>query len=451
MQEFFFQKSLIDEDRRTILQVIAYIKDLNEKKISLEKENARMLVIKKEVDSQSTFLAGEVAKSKKFESEISGKIAVLSARQQDIIAQRQGSLHIPQSAYTSVGGCSDDRNVDPGFGSAFAFFSYGVPNRVGLNQYGAKGRAEAGQNAQTILSAYYNADYTTGNDQGVNIHVVGSNEYGQSFDTNWSIEEYVKHIYEMPTSWPDEALRAQAIAARSYALATTNNGANSICPSQSCQVVKQEINDQRWQDAVNATAGIVLKNGGQPIKAWFSSTHGGFVFSSGDIGWNQTPWTKNAVDTSSGSVGSFDDLKNNAYDRSSPWFYCDWGYRAQYNKTAWLKPEEVADLANVVMLVSRDSSTSEHLYQPDNPPSGTETWNQERVKSELRSRGGNPYNSISNVSVDWSTGSGRTTSVHVSGDAGDNSFDAVQFRNFFNIRAPANIYIAGPLFNIERR
>ena len=61
------------------------------------------------------------------------------------------------------------------------------------------------------------------------------------------------------------------------------------------------------------------------------------------------------------------------------------------------------------------------------------------------------FNSISDigVSVDW--GSGRTTSVNVSGDAGSKSFDGSEFKNFFNLRAPANIQIVGPLFNIEKK
>ena len=67
----------------------------------------------------------------------------------------------------------------------------------------------------------------------------GENEYGQTFDDNWNIEEYLKHLYEMPSGWPSEALKSQAIAARSYALSYTNNGSGSICPSQQCQVVKR--------------------------------------------------------------------------------------------------------------------------------------------------------------------------------------------------------------------
>ena len=451
-RELTYRQAATLEDQRVITNVTQEITSIQADKEKLEKDKLSMVALQADVDKNESFLSGEIKKAKDYQTNLSKQIATLSAKQQALIAAKLASLNIPHSAYTTQGGCVDDRNVDPGFSPRFAMFTYGVPNRVGLNQYGAKGRAEAGQSAEQILKAYYSADYTTGYNQGITIHVTGTNEYGQSFDERWSIDEYLKHLYEMPTNWPSEALKAQAIAARSYALAYTNNGSSAICPSQSCQVVKKESNDGNWQAAVEATKGIVMTSGGSPIKAWFSSTHGGYVLSSNEIGWNSTSFTKHAVDTSSGSVGSFSELQSNAYDRNSPWFYCDWGSRAQYNKTAWLKPDELADIVNVIMLGQRDSGTQSHLSQVDKSnPDGTDTWDAGKVREELRSRGGTPFSSVSDISVDWDTGGGKTTSVRVSGDGGSVSFDGSTFKQFFNLRAPANIQIVGPLFNAEKR
>lgn len=445
-----YQKKGADRDRDTITNLALKIVDLEKREKELKDEEKRLAVIKEKVAAEKESVGKIVEGAKQYQSTLSGQIADLSAKQKQILGQRLGALNIPTSAYTSQGGCSDDRGKDPGFSPRIAFFTYGVPNRVGLNQYGAKGRAEAGQNFQQILQAYYNADLSTGQSTSTNIHVVGTNEYGQSFDTNWSIEDYVKHVYEMPTNWSSEALKAQAIAARSYALAYTNNGSGTICPSQSCQVVKQEINSQAWQDAVNATSGQVLTSGGSPIKAWFSSTHGGYVFSSSEIGWSGTSYTKHATDTTTGSAGGFSDLQSNAYDKSSPWFYCDWG--SHYNKTAWLKPSEVADIVNVILLGKADSSTNEHLYQTDKPnPAGTDTWDEGRVRQELSNRGITAYNNVSDVSVGADFGGGRTNSVNVSGDGGSTSFSGDEFKNWFNLRAPANLQIVGPLFNAEKQ
>jgi peptidoglycan hydrolase-like amidase len=191
--------------------------------------------------------------------------------------------------------------------------------------------------------------------------------------------------------------------------------------------------------------------GGNPIKAWFSSTHGGYIHSSSDIGWSGTAWTKSGQD-STGNINNWDDLKNNAYDKDSPWFYCDWGARSSYGGTAWLKPEEIADIVNVLMLAQKDSGTVNHLYQLDKSNlAGTDTWDQDRVKQELKNRGVTPYNSISSISVSADFGSGRTTNISVSGDAGNNNFSASDFKNYFNLRAPATIQIVGPLYNVEQR
>lgn len=453
-QVLAYQKAAEDQDKAIITNISLSIQDLETKKKNLEIEQTHLVAIKADLDIQSGKLDKIVSGAKAYQGVLSGQIAQLSAKQQEILNQRLASLNIPLSAYAGLGGgCSSDltNGKDPGFGGGFGLFTYGVPNRIGLNQYGAKGRAEAGQNAQTILNNYYNADYTTGYNASINIHVVGTNEYGQSFDNNWNIEDYLKHVYEVPTNWPSESLKAQAIAARSYALSFTNNGANSICPSQSCQVVKQEENSDSWKQAVSDTSGIVLTNGGQPIKAWFSSTHGGYVFSSGDIGWSSTSYTKRAVDATS-SVNSFSDLQNNAYDRGSPWFYCDWGSRSSYGGTAWLTSSEMADIINVLLLVQKDSGTKEHLYQVDKSnPAGTDTWGMDRVKQELQSRGTTPFNNISNISVGVDFGSGQTNSVNISGDAGSISFGGSDFKTYFNLRAPANIQIVGPLYNVERK
>ena len=445
LRDFFYQKSLVDDDKNTIIKIVVYIKNLEETKNQLAKEKTGLAVLKDQVDQQSKSLFGKI-------TNLNSQISQLIAQQQSLIAQRLAALNLPQSAYTSTGGCSSDltNGKDPGFSGGFGFFTFGVPHRVGMSQYGAKGRADSGQNAEQILKFYYNADYTTGYDSGINIHVSGTNEYGQSFDDNWNIEEYLKHVYEVPTGWNMEALKAQAVAARSYALAYTNKGQNSICPSQSCQVVKREENSDSWKQAVESTKGIVMTSDGNPISTYFSSTAGGYVYSSSNS-ISSRPWTKDAQD-SNGSYNNFGDVRNNAYDRESPWFYCDWGSRAAYGKTAWLKSEEVADIVNVILLVQKDQSTIANVYQVDaSNPAGKETWNEGRVKDELRSRGGSPFNSISSMTISADFNSGKTTSVTVTGDGGTQSFSGSDFKTYFDQRAPGNIQIVGPLFNVERR
>jgi len=438
MRTFFYQQQAIGRDRDIIIKTAFFIH-------KLEEDRTKLGLLKKELDQEKDYFATEVAKAKDYQSGLEKQIAELSAKQQQLVAERLASLNIPRSAGTSASGCSDDRGIDPGFSPKFAFFTYGVPNRIGLNQYGARGRAEAGQSAETILAAYYE-NFELKKDYSTDINITVS-------DYSWSgnIEDYVKRIYEMPESWHIEALKAQAVAARSYALAYTNNGGGSICASQNCQVFKPEEKGGQWSQAVEETRGWVMVQGDAPVKAWYSSTHGGYVLKSAEIGWSDTSWTKHATDTTSGGAGSFGDLQENAYDRSSPWFYCDWGYRSGHNNTAWLKSEELADIVNVILLARKDANLGDHLYQTDKPhPYGGELWNEDRVKQELKTRGTNPFGSISSIAVSVDFGSGKTTGISLSGDVGSVSFSGEEFKSWFNLRAPANIQIVGPLYNVEQ-
>lgn len=453
LRAFTYQQVVINDDKKAIIQAAVFIQDLQASKKQLEARQAYTTSLATELDARAASVRKLIAEAKAYESKLSTVIATLSAAQKAFLVNKLSGLGIPLYAL-SGGGCSSDltNGKDPGFSGGFGFFTFGVPNRVGLNQYGAWGRAKAGKSYDEILKAYYNFDEYQ--DFDVTIKVNNGNGINQgSVIWSGSLDDYVKRIYEVPDSWTDNgsaALKAQAIAVRSYALAATDKGNNSICATQMCQVFKTDPKGGNWDSAVNDTARKAMVQGGQPIKAFFSSTHGGYVYNTGDLqGWSSTSYTKRAVDTTSGSVGSFSDLRSSAYDRDSPWFYCDWGGRSQYGGTAWLKPEEVADIVNVLLLAKQDSSSQPHLTQTDKTnPDGVDTWDAGTVKSKL---GSASYNSISNVSVNADFGTGRVTSVTVSGDGKSNTFDGNDFKTYFNLRAPSTIQIVGPLYNVERK
>ena len=445
----------VNDDKNLIVNITNDMMQLEEDKKQVEAGKVQLAALQAKLDKQKTFFDQQIASAEAWQAQLSNQIASLSARQQAFLAAKLAGLNIPLYAL-SGGGCSSDltNGKDPGFSGGYGFFTFGVPNRVGLNQYGAWGRAKAGQNDEQILRAYYNFDSISGVDTGTTIRVNNGNGINQG-SVIWSgnIEDYVKRVYEVPDSWSDNgsaALKAQAIAIRSYALAATNNGAESICNNQYCQVFKTDPKGGNWDAAVSGTSGQVMMQGGKPIKAYFSSTHGGYVYATADLsGWSATSFTKRAIDTTSGSANSLSDLRSNAYDRDSPWFYCDWGGRVQYGGTAWLKPEEVADIANVILLAKQDSSAQPHLSQPDKPnPEGVDTWDAAGVASRL---GGAAYTTADNVSLSFDLGSGKTTAITITGSGHSNTFDANTFKDYFNLRAPANIQIVGPLFNVERR
>lgn len=450
-QTLAYQHAQTEQDKSIITNIALTINDLQNEKAQLQQEESWLSATKTKLDADTAKLDKIVSGAKAYQSQLSNQIATLTTEQQQLIAQKYASLGIPTTAVTTSGGCSSDLNPykDPGFGGTkFGFFTYGVPNRVGLNQYGAKGRAEAGQSYNDILNAYYaNFQITNMSTSSTNVTVNGTNDSGETFSNQtFTVEDYLKHLYEMPSSWPSEALKAQAIAARSYVMHAITNGQTTVLPNTHFQEVKTELNAQSWIDAVNATSGQVMTSGGQPIEGFFSSTHGGYTHASSDIGWSATSYTKTAQDAS-GSINSWADLNNNAYDKQSPWFYCDWGSRSSANGTAWLTSSDVADIVNVVLLSSADGSTTSHLSQTDKGI--PDTWDASRVQQELRSRGVTPYTNVSSVSVNADFGSGNTTSITINGDGGSHSFSGSNFKTLFNLRAPANIQIVGPLYNVE--
>ena len=110
-----------------------------------------------------------------------------------------------------------------------------------------------------------------------------------------SIDHYTAGVvpYEMPSSWQQAAVRAQAVAARTYAVYAVEHPRSShydICDTTSCQVYggHQQRNAQNvvtasdYAPAAMATSDEVLTYQGQPIFAQFSASNGGWEDSGGE-------------------------------------------------------------------------------------------------------------------------------------------------------------------------
>jgi SpoIID/LytB domain protein len=98
-----------------------------------------------------------------------------------------------------------------------------------------------------------------------------------------SMDSYVKGVipYEMPASWPLEAVKAQAVAARTYASwsrAQNMRRYYQICDTTSCQVYGGASGeDARSNAAVSATSRQILTHDGKPAFTQFSSSSGGWT------------------------------------------------------------------------------------------------------------------------------------------------------------------------------
>jgi stage II sporulation protein D len=94
-----------------------------------------------------------------------------------------------------------------------------------------------------------------------------------------AIDDYVRGVVagEMPASWPQEALRAQAVAARTYALATTKDGDGFDQYSDTRSQVYDGIAGETpaTDAAVAGTAGEIVAYDGKPIVTYYFSASGG--------------------------------------------------------------------------------------------------------------------------------------------------------------------------------
>ena len=124
--------------------------------------------------------------------------------------------------------------------------------------------------------------------------------------TEMSFSDYLQGVLraEMPASFQEDALRAQAVAARTYTYYKMSSGGNhgdtaDICTDHSCcqAFLGKEKAADNWgknaeryeakiENAVSATDGQVMLYGGAPILAVFHSSSAGETWNSGEV-WAQ--------------------------------------------------------------------------------------------------------------------------------------------------------------------
>src|ERR687886_1040001 len=125
------------------------------------------------------------------------------------------------------------------------------------------------------------------------------------------LEPYLQGVVpaEMPHTWAPEALKAQAVAARSYAVSHLQSGSFDLYPDTRSQVYRGVAGETpETNAAVQATAGQVVLYAGRVAKTFFFSTSGGRTMSAADAWGTSIPYLVSVPDP---------------YDTLSP--YHDWG------------------------------------------------------------------------------------------------------------------------------
>ncbi len=441
-KDLVYRDSVKNQDNQFIRIIANDIKGLQSDKQRLADNKVQLARLEKQLDEQASFFKQEIDKAKSYQSSLSGQIASLTAKQRAIISARSGSYTTSAGAVpigsdydASIAGFRE--KAPSGYFAVFAFGAY--THRKGMSQYGANARAKEGQGYKQILKDYYGKE-PVDKDTGGSISVSGIGSL--DFETR-----YLYGIAEMPSSWEKEALKAQAVAARTYAYRYKNEG-RSICTTESCQVFSnsKSLNPpSAWKEAVDETRGKVLDG----VVTYYSSTSGGYLETSG---WDTTDksgsgdWTSRAWESKAGS----------------PWFYKSW-YRQGYTNSSsacgrkpWLSEEEMSDILNAYLLRKDPHGADMDRLLPVTIGScsiGGQSGSPYSM-SELRSLVSNPVTKINGTPLVTHTNNGQTSLVKFSTNRGEVSMSGSEFKEIFNTRAPGYISIPQSgfaFFNIERK
>jgi stage II sporulation protein D len=181
------------------------------------------------------------------------------------------------------------------------------------------------------------------------------------------LDQYLRGVVpaEMPTSWPGEALRAQVLAARSYAVRELNpaTGTYDMVDDTRSQIYRGILGERPVTDAlIAAEPGAVIRSGTTVVKAFFFSTGGGatenneyvFVSSRGTPGTSRVAYLRGITDRSPDGV---------PYDLDAP--YYDWTTSSLSRATlsAMFAKDPRTDVGSLTQLDLRRRGVSGRLYQ----------------------------------------------------------------------------------------
>jgi stage II sporulation protein D len=170
---------------------------------------------------------------------------------------------------------------------------------------------------------------------------------------------------EMPASWPIEALRAQAVAARSYAARRLHSGRGTfdLHDDTRSQVYRGLEGEQpRTTAAVDATRGEILVSGTSIVNAVFHSTGGGatennefaFVSSSGAVTAGKVSYLRGIVDRAP---------DGESYDAAAPFFAWTTSTLPRDQVSAMLATDPRTDVGSLRRIDLTHRGVSGRLYR----------------------------------------------------------------------------------------
>lgn len=155
-----------------------------------------------------------------------------------------------------------------------------------------------------IVAVKNNAPVVVNNKHYRGALIIQPHKAGLTVINRLSMEDYLRGVIaeEMPYDWPTEALKAQAVAARTFALYDKKDHKHAkegfdVCSTTDCQVYEGISAETSSTDrAVKATRGQILTYMNEPICSVFHAASGGFTENSEDV-WNVTvPYLRSVDD-----------------------------------------------------------------------------------------------------------------------------------------------------------
>lgn len=423
---YAFNKAANEETLKIISALNSEIQGFEQDKKTAEELKGKLETAQKNLISLTNDIAARKSTAQSQANELLQKTARYEKELEDLQSKILSLKYSDENG--SVGDYEQPTSKTPSapFKPAFAAFSYGAyTHGNGMSQYGAKGRADGGQGYKDILKFYYKVGTTKPDSFPKSISVKG---YG-----TLNFQYYLYGIAEMPSDWDTDALKAQAIAARSYAYKSSK----PICTTQACQVFSKSKADNppsKWKDAVDSTKDVILDN---PKTSQYSSTTGGYI---NNIGWDvKGDWPSDAYEKKAGS----------------PWFYKAW-YIKSYNDSStcghphpWLKSSEIADILNSWIVYTKGTSSEKsHISPLTTSCWGGDPYSADKMGDVAEKYISNKYTSVSDVNIDISNG-GYTSKVTFKTNNGTVSVDGSVFKTVFNLRAPGYVSIKNTLFDFE--
>ncbi len=425
-----------EKEYRELEQKFGKLKDelaeLEEKKVALENQK-RIYQIK---------AASEAARQEDLMDDIAdlvSDIENLSQEAQDAIESKTGDGEQPGGGDGNPGG--GDSPQDP-IGDTGSYDIYRNGELVASGVAGPIRFTPEG-------ASYFSVDSGAGRYRGILELRADSNVF---VINELDLELYLRGIGEMSSSWPVEALKSQAVIARTYAVANwgkrSDYGYNLRDDTYDQNYVgynKESASyGERWVSAVRSTEAEVLYSGSNVISAYYHSTCGGHTLSSAEVWGGSRSYATAKSDWYMSGNGLI------SYDAASPWSYKRWCGSSNQSCTSAenINNSEMEDLLNASLYLAVNPESQTRQNEVRRPDLGGLTSSQIEARlgsgNTITDRIGN----ITNVQSVYSSGgtsltqsSRRTVAIRVTGTAGSLDIDATPFWLVFNVRAPGSAHI----------